>query len=270
MESKSQKFMLYVVKPGDTMESICLNFHISKQIVEQFNPLVKNRILFPGQPLNLLIEDLSTTKNVEIEIPIREEKNIVENNLPRGLFEQAAFYLKEAIDAKIFNSEKFAVLRNRLDDIYLKILTLYHKIISPEIANRIQTFISNLHDAWFDLVDKIVGKRYSVLDLLKNEIRTIISGLSSTIKELKTNLDDPEIIRYLKEINELWQTFVLKLVQLKFKEAEDVFQQALKKYRELEELSLAKVGPETKTPFTPEVIEQLEEQYGVNEENKTK
>lgn len=210
---------LYIVNKDDSIENICERFNSTKEDLFRMNPLIKNKSLYQGQPLNVLCN----TKMPEIR---------VQNSLfNQEYLIQLCYSMKEMINSKSFYPNAFEILYKNSVPLYVLIFQ-ENRIVTIESLNEFTNLFKKLHEHLLQSIDILKKKATDELKSHQEKIKEIKNSITSTIKKWKLNSSE-QIENFVKNISEKWQLYMIQILTLKFKDSEDLFKDILNNYNSL-------------------------------------
>lgn len=213
---KKGKIILYVVKPGDSIESIALKFNTTKENILRLNNGIKYHNIYPGIPLNIesfIDEDNPSSERNESKdnywsLLLNKKIIYIRSSLLFSLFIPS---LKNEMQKKVKDVTKECYFQNKdHESLQLEQFENYLIIANEEIATA--------------LGENDVIK---VKDLINNKKRTKKEYLDY-LESLNHSSIWKNEIQLLKDIDELWLIFILKYSSKQVEEAENAFNQILK------------------------------------------
>lgn len=210
---------LYIVNKDDSIENICERFNSTKEDLFRMNPLIKNKSLYQGQPLNVLCN----TKMPEIR---------VQNSLfNQEYLIQLCYSMKEMINSKSFYPNAFEILYKNSVPLYVLIFQ-ENRIVTIESLNEFTNLFKKLHEHLLQSIDILKKKATDELKSHQEKIKEIKNSITSTIKKWKLDSSE-QIENFVKNISEKWQLYMIQILTLKFKDSEDLFKDILNNYNSL-------------------------------------
>lgn len=212
---KIGKIILYVVKPGDSIESIALKFNTTKENILRLNNGIKYHNIYPGIPLNIesfIDEDGSSSernesKNNYWSLLLYKKIIYIRSSLLFSLFIPT---LKNEMQKKVKDATKECSFQNKdRESLQLEQFENYLIIANEEISSALGE--KNVIKAK-DLINNKKRKKKEYLDYLES-----LNNSSSWKNK----------IQLLKDTDELWLIFILKYSSKQIEEAENTFNQIL-------------------------------------------
>ncbi len=220
MESKS-KFILYVVQPGDTIESIALKFNTTKEEIYRFNNGIKYHSIYPGIPLNiesLVNKQLSTSR----ETPIQNKFYIDIN-----LIYQEIIYIRSSLLFSLFqpslSTQVIPFERKAFNNLFTSINNNSEKVL------QIQQFLCYLHESNERIASLIGTNNIENSKLEIADKKKKIAEYQQYLKSLDNSLTWQKLIEIIKECDGMWQIFIFKYASKQVEQAESTFAQIIEK-----------------------------------------
>ncbi len=214
--NKESKIKLYVVQPNENINSICSKTQMSKEDLLRLNPILKVSSPHAGQPLNILIyERDSNEEDFELECP--------------ALFIKHVYLLKQLILSKIYVKDYLYASNKPLHDnnAYLVKCVEFH-IDLPNNYNFIQ------------IMEEFQNNILDFIDIVDRKDQNALNSYKSTTKDLMNSYDQLEIknvdSKAINTIMKNWQLYIIKLMGNKPEEAENIFSNIEKQYRDISNL----------------------------------
>lgn len=237
MSNPNMKMMLYIVKPGDTLEGIAQQFQTTKEEIYRLNAVMKYHHIYAGMPIHIAVPAFGMdTREIAIEKPAENRETLLSLSL---LYHDLAFYEKEAIAFQFLYDKYVAVLTNKIQKTMQKILSVYIK--AENILSDLQDILMRFHHALLDLCKAIQEKKNSVLPSIKANLTECIKKLLQKAQDISLK---KEVITFLENtfshILLLWQNYILHISGQKLPEAEDDFIRLLHDYEEVNQALMKK------------------------------
>lgn len=215
----NSEIKLYIVNKDDSIENICERFNSTKEDLFRMNPLIKNKSLYQGQPLNVLCNT---------KIPEIRAKNSLFN---QEYLIQLCYSMKEMINSKSFYPNAFEILYKNSIPLYVLIFQ-ENRIVTIESLNEFTNLFKKLHEHLLQSIDILKKKATDELKSHQEKIKEIKNSITSTIKKWKLDSSE-QIENFVKNISEKWQLYMIQILTLKFKDSEDLFKDILNNYNSL-------------------------------------
>ncbi len=226
MEMKS-KLTLYVVQPGDTIESIALKFNTTKEEIYRFNNGIRFHNIYPGIPLNiesLVNNDTPSTRTSNDEI---QNKFFFEPELVY----QEIIYIRSSLLFSLFQPSLATQLSQKEKGAFNNLFQSINN--DSEKVLQIRQFIRFLHDSNERIAQLIATNN---LTTSKTEIankRKKITEYQEYLLTLDNSNSWKDLIAVIKECDELWQIFIFKYASKQVDQAEDTFEKIIIKEKSL-------------------------------------
>ncbi len=237
MANTNMKMLLYVIKPGDTLESIAEQFQTTKEEIYRLNTIIKHHHIYTGMPLNIAVPTSFLARDSS-----EERKNMQvqkECYVDASFYHDFAFYEKEAILCQFLYEKYVPILSTHVEKTLHYILSMYTK--NEKRITALEDIYMNFHSSLLHLCRSIQEKNTATIPSIK-------ANLSECLKLFAQNLRDAslknEVISFLENtfshILLLWQNFILHISGQKFQEAEDDFKRLLHDYEEVNQALIQK------------------------------
>lgn len=237
MSDSNMKILLYVIKPGDTLESIAEQFQTTKDEIYRLNTIIKHHHIYTGMPLNIAVSPSFLARSNSEERKKEEKKK--EYTSFSSLYHDFAFYEKEAIAFQLLYEKYVPILSTQLQKTLHQILSMYTKDEKQIFA--FQNVYMDFHSSLLHLCQSIQEKNTSTLPSIKTNLSECIKKF---IQQLRESSLKSEIISFLENtflhILLLWQNYILHMSGQKLQEAEEDFIRLLHDYEEIEQALIYK------------------------------
>ncbi len=215
---KNGKIILYVVKPGDSIESIALKFNTTKENILRLNNGIKYHNIYPGIPLN--IESYLEENNIT-----NQRHELQENNWLLLLYKKI-IYIRSSILFSLFIPSLKNEMNKKVKDIISEFYNQKKEKDSESL--QIEQFEHYLIGANEEIASALANNDV-------NKAKNLISNKKRKKKEYLEYLESlnnssiwKNEIQLMKDIDELWLVFILKYSSKQIEEAENAFDKILK------------------------------------------
>lgn len=237
MPDSNIKMLLYVIKPGDTLESIAEQFQTTKEEIYRLNTIIKHHHIYTGMPLNIAVSPSFLARSNSEEV--KKEENKKECSSFSFLYHDLAFYEKEAIVFQFLYEKYVPILTTQIQKMLRHILLNY--IEDEKRITNLQDIYMDFHSSLLRLCKSIQEKNTSTLPSIKANLSECMKKF---IQKLRESSFKNEIVSFLKNtcahILLLWQNYILHISGQKLQEAEDDFIRLLHDYEEIHQALLHK------------------------------
>ena len=227
MKSKSI-VNLYVVRKGDTIDSIIKKFNIPKALFYRYNPMVKYNPLVENQPLHIV----SFYQEQIIEMDLENEK------IALSLTSIAHLY-KEGFASLIYFPENFEIVKRNL--LYQNtILINEFTDVSEEEKATLISILDEVSNKIFNVLPILKSQDKSKLEEYKKELQELNNKFNSYIGTLNSNLNIDLLKTTFTDISSLILRMGMNLLIKDFSSVDIVFNELLNKAEFVNKLGILK------------------------------
>lgn len=234
--SNHKKMILYVIKPGDTLESIAEQFQTTKEEIYRLNTIIKHHHIYTGMPLNIAVPTSFLARQSSNEE--NKEKNKEECTSLSLFYHDLAFYEKEAILFQLLYEKYVPVLTSQIQKSIHHVFSIYTK--NENLIASLQDIYMDFHSSLLHLCKSIQEKNTSALSSIKANLSECLKKMIQKAQEITLK----EVLSFLENtfshVLLLWQNFILHISGQKFQEAEDDFKRLLHDYEEVNQALIQK------------------------------
>ncbi|MDD6301804.1 MAG: LysM domain-containing protein [Bacillales bacterium] len=207
---------LYIVQKGDTVDSICEKYNISKKVFYRYNRITKYVRLVEGQPLHIVSFSEEQVLNMKLE---NEKISLalveIEHLIKEGFF--SILFTKDNLEVvKLSLQDKFDIILNELEGI--DDLTLI----------RYRERLSSITDQLFELIPVLKSKDKKSLEQYRITSKEKLNNLKEDLITLNSGMNKDLLNNALEDLNKENETLALKLLIRDFSTAETVFKDAMR------------------------------------------
>ena len=202
--------LLYIVKEGDTLDSIAKHCFCSVPEILHLNPIAKYRLL-KGQPL--IVIKKQQEKREEIKDNFKKNSQKIHDLLP------LIFYVREILFSSFYYPNATITLKKKCQDMLSEFLE-QNNIESADTKQ----FISTFFDELIYLCEVIKRKDENLLVDYERRIRTLGDQFANLISKNYSAFERDTVKKTIRILMDRYQLFALKIYAQKFDEAEIIFQ----------------------------------------------
>lgn len=189
-----KKIKLYIVKSEDTLAGIAAGFGVTVDSIVQYNPCLRHKRIYKGQPLNIVIEEPPTPPKPKAEVRVSPSGEIKRD---RGQAAEFAAALTDAILVKVLYPTGSAPFEEKVDGVV------------ESVSNRhLVPFLQVLKSSLLDLIAALRSK-----DVNKVKEALIVLDRGRQVES------DPQKSELMKECSAAWRELTLNICQLDFVKA---------------------------------------------------
>lgn len=207
----------YIVQKGDTIESICEKFDISKRLFYRYNKIMKYIPLTPNTPIHIV----SLTK-LEI-IDMNLEIDTITTSLT-----SIAYLIKECIVSSLYFKDNVHYNKEALKEEHQKLVNGLS--LSNDQKDTMRKDIEAINFKIIEISDVLLTKDKEKLKTYEKEIKENIQRFIEDISTIYFETNKEVLYETIENISRDYQTLALRLILKKYDEVYKLFKKILENY----------------------------------------
>lgn len=208
---------LYIVQKGDTIDSICEKFDISKRVFYRYNKILKYIPLTPNTPIHIVSFTKLEIINMNIE---KDEITIALTSI--------AYLIKECIISSIYFKDNVQYNKEALKQEHLNLVKTLS--LSNEQKETIRKDIEAINFKLVEIADVLLTKDKEKLRVYEKEIKENIQGFIENISNIYFEANKEVLYEALENISKDYQTLAIRLILKKYSEVYTLFKRILNNF----------------------------------------
>lgn len=205
---------LYIVQKGDTIDSICEKFDISKRVFYRYNKILKYIPLTPNTPIHIVSFTKLEIINMNIE---KDEITIALTSI--------AYLIKECIISSIYLKDNVQYNKEALKQEHINLVKTLS--LSNEQKETIRKDIEAINFKLVEIADVLLTKDKEKLRVYEKEIKENIQGFIENISNIYFEANKEVLYEALENISKDYQTLAIRLILKKYGEVYTLFKRIL-------------------------------------------
>lgn len=207
----------YIVQKGDTIESICEKFDISKRLFFRYNKIMKYIPLTPNTPIHIV----SLTKLEIIDMNI--EIDTITTSLT-----SIAYLIKECIVSSLYFKDNVYYNKEALKEEHQKLVNGLS--LSNDQKDTMRKDIEAINFKIIEISDVLLTKDKEKLKTYEKEIKENIQRFIEDISTIYFETNKEVLYETIENISRDYQTLALRLILKKYDEVYKLFKKILENY----------------------------------------
>lgn len=208
---------LYIVQTGDTIDSICEKFDISKQVFYRYNKILKYIPLIPNSPVHIV----SFTENQIINIDLDNDEIAIS-------LTSIAYIIKECIISTIYIKDNFKYNKIALDKEHDNLVNSLS--LSSEQKAILKKQMEKVNYKIIDATEIILSNDKEKLAQYEKEMNTTINEMADNLKSIYFEANKELLSEKLKDISKQYQTLTIRLILKKYEEVYEIFKKIISNF----------------------------------------
>lgn len=218
------KIKLYIVKQNENLAEIADKFNTSKEEIIRYNPSLRYKNVYKGQPLNILIRESEEVVNLDIR-PQETRSNTEDQSSVRLGLMKYSYALKDCLQIKVIYPKGLKSYKEELDSVLSSLRNETEKF-----GNKFVNSLSSFADTLIDFADSIYRKD---IVSLKEGLNRMKRDGTDLLEASQRSPEDIESRNIVDSVVELWRDLVLALAELDFRKVINKFKEILRFYDNL-------------------------------------
>lgn len=213
--AQMKKIKLYIAKEGDNISIIADRFSTTEDEILRYNPSLKFKRIYKGQPLNVPLVETEEIKHESLTLRKKEEP--VEEVKDNGSLVKYNYALRDALMMKAFYKKGFKYFYNEIEDAIEEWKKNNTSKFSKKLANfliRLADGLSNFAESLFN--KDIVAIKENIYKLKSEGIKTFDENTSSSYRTI------------IDSLMEIWRDLVIAIAELDFNKISQKFKEAIR------------------------------------------
>lgn len=210
-----KKIKLYIAKEGDNISIIAERFSTTEDEILRYNPSLKFKRIYKGQPLNVPLVETEEIKHESLILRKKEEP--VEEVKDNGSLVKYNYALRDALMMKAFYKKGFKYFYNEIEDA----IEEWKKNNTSKFSKKFANFLIKLADGLSNFAESLFNKdivaiKENLYKLKSEGIKTFDENTSSSYRTI------------IDSLMEIWRDLVIAIAELDFNKISQKFKEAIR------------------------------------------
>lgn len=210
-----KKIKLYIAKEGDNISIIADRFSTTEDEILRYNPSLKFKRIYKGQPLNVPLVETEEIKHESLTLRKKEEP--VEEVKDNGSLVKYNYALRDALMMKAFYKKGFKYFYNEIEDA----IEEWKKNNTSKFSKKFANFLIKLADGLSNFAESLFNKdivaiKENLFKLKSEGIKTFDENTSSSYRTI------------IDSLMEIWRDLVIAIAELDFNKISQKFKEAIR------------------------------------------